>query len=128
MALDSLVRSAVSIANSVTSSLQANVSHFAWTGFGTYGEPTFATAIVRPAIVDYKQRLRKTADGQEIMQQASVMFVGPITANGSTDRREPVDPRDKIVLPNSYTGPILNVEGVVDPSTNAPYAIEVILG
>jgi len=128
MGLDSIIRNSVSIADSVTKSLQVNVSHYAWTGSGIYGEPTYGPEIVRPAVVEYAQRLRKTGDGQEIMQKASILFIGPITADGAVDRREPIDPRDKIILPNGHTGPILSVEGVVDPSTNSPYTIEVILG
>ena len=128
MGLDDLVRMGVAIADAQTKSLQANVIHAAWTGSGTFGEPTYASAVVRPAIVEYKQRLRRTSGGQEVMQQASVMFVGPIPNNGAAERREPVDPRDQIFLPNGYTGPILSVEGVIDPSTSSLYTVEVILG
>ena len=128
MGLDALIRSAIGIAASVTSSLQVNVDHYAWTGTGTYSEPTYATAVVRPAVVEYRQRQKDTVDGQEIVQQTVITLIGPITANGATDRREPVDPRDKIVLPNGYTGPILTVNGILDPTTSSPYLIEVVLG
>lgn len=128
MGLDELIRFGVATADFVTKSLQANVTHAAWIGSGVYGEPSYASAVTRPALVEYKQRLRKTSGGQEVMQQASVIFIGPITANGAAERREPVDPRDQIFLPNGYTGPILSVEGAIDPSTNSLYTVEVILG
>jgi len=128
MALDDIIRSSVAIADNVTKSLQVNVSHFAWIADNDFSQPDYSPEIIRKAIVEYAQRLRKTGDGQEIMQQASILFVGPIRADGAVDRREPIDPRDKIILPNGYTGPILSVEGVVDPDTNSLYTVEVILG
>ena len=129
--MSTLVSSLIAVADNLTTSmgLQASVTHYAWTANGsTYGEPTYATGVARNAIVEMKQRLRRLAGGQEVLQQASVTFPRPITANGATGRREPIDPRDKIVLPNGYTGPILSVEGLENPDTTAPYMLEVILG
>lgn len=128
MGLDSIIRSGVATIDAVTASLQVSVTHAAWTGHGNYAEPTYATGVARKAIVVFKQRMRKLGNGQEVLQQASVVFPRPIAANGTADRREPIDPRDKLTLPNGYTGPILDVQGVVDPLTNAPYSLEVILG
>jgi hypothetical protein len=39
-----------------------------------------------------------------------------------------LDVRDKIVLPDGLTGPIIKVNGVVDPDTDEIYALEVMLG
>ncbi len=43
-------------------------------------------------------------------------------------RQNPIDPRDKIVLPDGTTGPIVDVSGFVDQSTNLPYFSDVSLG
>jgi hypothetical protein len=128
MGLDSVVRSVVATANAVTSSLQATVQHAAWTGNLQDGTDSFATAVPLQALVEFKQRLRRLSTGREVMQQAVVTFIGPVTANGTAGRREPIDPRDQITLPNGYSGPILDVEGLVDPSTSAPYLVSVVLG
>jgi hypothetical protein len=123
--LADIVRGAVAIANNVTSSLQAIVTHEAWIGSDKYGKPIYDSPISRPAIVD-----RKTASigGQQIVQNTSVTFIYPITAQGAADRQEPVDPRDRITLPDGWTGPIVNVNGLVDPLTGMPYLYQVSLG
>jgi hypothetical protein len=72
--------------------------------------------------------MRRMANGQEVMQRATVTFIGPVTANGAVDRQEPIDPRDKITLPDGSTGSILSIEGVADPSTSYPYMFVVALG
>jgi len=128
MSLDTIVRSAVSIANSVTSDLQCDVTLEAWTGSSVHGAPTYATAVTIPAIVEMKNRLVKAVNGELVMSKARVTFVRPVTANGATGRREPIDPRDRITLPDSETGPILDVDGLFDSSTNAPYMLSVFLG
>jgi hypothetical protein len=66
--------------------------------------------------------------GAEVLQIATVTIIGPVAANGADERREPVDPRDRITLPNGFSGPILDVGGVVDPDTGSPYSVQVILG
>lgn len=128
MALNDLIRMGVAVADKVTKSAQVNVIHSPWMGSDIYGGPSYGPSAVRPAIVEYAQRLRQIGNGQEIMQKASVLFVGPIPDYNISERRNPIDPRDQIFLPNGYTGPILSVEGVVDPSTNSLYTVEVILG
>ena len=128
MGLNSLIRSSVSIADNVTKTLQSTVLHSAWIGYGSYAEPLYSTTISRKALVEYKQRMYTMGNGQEIVQKAVITFVGPIEANGAIDRQEPLDSRDKITLPSGYTGPILSVEGVVDPSTNQPYMFVVVMG
>jgi hypothetical protein len=128
MALDSLVRSAVAIANSVTSSLQVVVSHEAWIGSDSYGAPQYATAVNLSAIVEYRQRLRHLRDGQQVLQRAVVFLLEPVSPNGAAERREPIDPRDRIVLPDGTTGPIYDVAGLADPQTNASYYHEVVIG
>ena len=128
MGLDTVIRNAVATANRVTGALQATVTHAAWTGADSYSKPTYATAVPRQAIVEFKQRMRRLPNGEEVMQQATVTFLSPIAANGASGRREPVDPRDRITLPSGLTGPILDVSGMVDPSTDAPYMLTVALG
>jgi len=123
--LAGIVRNAVGIANSVTGSLQAIVMHEPWIGSDKYGKPIYDNPVPRPALVD-----RRTASigGQQIVQNTSVTFIYPIQPQGAADRQEPVDPRDRITLPDGWTGPIVNVNGLVDPLTGMPYLYQVSLG
>jgi len=130
MGLADIVRSGVATAQSVTADLQDSVSHEAWIGHdGTgYAKPAYAPAVARPALVEMKQRKLRLADGSEVTQNAQLTFIGPVEANGAVGRREPIDPRDRLTLPSGHTGPILDVQGLVDTGTHAPYLLEVALG
>lgn len=128
MGLDRLVRSVVKTADKVTKSLQDVVGYEPWIGDDAFNKPTYGAKSDEKAVVSYVQRMRKTSDGREVMQEATVLFVRPIAANGAAERREPIDPRDRITLPNGMTGPILDVIGVSDPGTRYPYAPKVVLG
>lgn len=128
MGLDSVVRAGIRIADKVTKTLQADVTLEAWTGTGRGGVSTFAAAVAIPALVEIKQRLIRDTKGNLVMSRANVTFTKPIVPNGATGRREPVDPRDKITLPDEETGLILDVEGMTDPSTSAPYMLQIFLG
>jgi len=135
MGLDAVVRSAVATAKSVTSDLQDDVTHEAWTGDGAYGAPTYAAGVSRPALVERKHELvrkgmeQSSSGAGEIRKtQTKITFLTPITANGASGRTEPIDPRDKITLADGTTGPILKTAGLIDPSTGLPYMMEVWLG
>ncbi|HUW56687.1 MAG TPA: hypothetical protein VMZ92_08635 [Planctomycetota bacterium] len=125
MGLQDIVRNAVAIANKVTAPLQTTVTHEAWIGADKYGKPQFDLAVIRPALIE-----RKTAavGGSQITQNATVYFLSPVEEHGADDRQEPLDPRDRITLPDGWTGPIVNVEGLIDPATNLPYLYTVALG
>jgi hypothetical protein len=128
MGLDSIVRKAVAIIDKQTTSLQDTIIFSPWIGSDIYGGPAYGSPINMKAIIEEKQILRRLSDGQEISQRATITIPRPIAPNGATDRREPIDTRDKIVLPSGYTGPILFIEGVMDPTTNAPYSFDIVLG
>ena len=123
-----ILRAGIATANSVTATLQATVQHYAWISDDGFGTNSYAAAVPRQAIVEEKQRLIRQGDGQYMLSRAKVTFIFPIPANGAAKRQEPIDPRDKIVLPDGTTGPIIDIEGVVDPDTGKPYISEVWLG
>lgn len=128
MNLSRLPRLGVSILDQVFDSLKVVVEHYQWIGSATNGGPSFDIMVTRRAVVDYTQRLRRTASGEDVLQKATIYFIGPMPPHGAEGRREPIDPRDKWILPNRYTGPILEVIGIADPQTGNPYSYEVILG
>ncbi len=128
MGLDDILRNGIALAHRITGDLQVQVQHSAWIGTDVYGKNTYAAAVDRRAIVDYKQRLTRQLNGQEIVQVATITFLEPIEDNGAEGRREPVDTRDRMVLPNGQTGPIVEVSGPMDPNTSNPYMLTVGLG
>jgi hypothetical protein len=128
MGLQDLIRSGVATANGITEELQVAVTHEPWVGKDQYGGPVFGTPVSRQALVEMKQRLRRSYTGQEVMQMAAVTFLVPVEPNGAAGRREPIDPRDRITLPDGTTGPILDAAGLADPDTANPYFQVVALG
>lgn len=128
MSLRTVIRKGVKIADDVTASLQPNVSVSAWTGQDRYGTKTFAAAVLHAAHVEQKVRQHTTSGGRIVTTIAKISFLRPIAANGATGRVEPIDPRDKVVLPDGTTGPIVDVEGYVDAGTGRPFYTVVWLG
>ena len=129
MALDGLVRKGTKIAKKVTKRLQGNITHAAWTGKDKKSKPTYATATTIPAIIDLGPKPFRTAQGVTITVKAMIYILQPISANGASGRHEPVDPRDKITLPDGTVGaPIQGSGGLLDPTTSYPYFHTVALG
>lgn len=123
-----MVRGLVAIADTFAESMQPSVSHEAWIADESSGEPAYAYPVLRNGVVNYISRDRRTADGRDIVQKASILFPRPIAPNGAANRKEPIDQRDRFTLPNGYTGPVLSVEGPADKGTGASFIYEVILG
>ena len=136
MDFSALIRDvALPIIDDVTGSLHDSISIEQWTGTNIYSKPTYAEAIFVFAIVEDQMHLRRIGrskedivDGQELQLKSVITIPRPFPANGADDRKEPIDPRDKITLPNGYTGPIVNVEGIIDPATGYPYMFVIGLG
>jgi len=123
-----IVRDGIALADELTATLQATVQHEAWTGQSGYGDATYAAAVDHLALVSKRVRERRRADGSIVVTMAKVTFLRPVEANGTAGRQEPVDPRDRITLPDGSTGPIVDAAGLVDPDTGAPYQTSVWLG
>lgn len=126
--LADVVRAGVAIAHQVTETLQVDVSLSRWQSQDAFGAVTYSTAADYPALVEYKVRLHETASGKLVQTRAKVTFLTVIPSNGAANRTEPIDSRDRIVLPDGTTGPIVDVAGLVNPSTERPYMLEVYLG
>ena len=118
MSLATILQDGISVANTITTSLQATITHAAFASDDGYGKPTYSTGVSRTAIVERRQKYVRTEAGDEKLSLAKLTFVGPVTINE----------RDKITLPDSTVMPILRIDGVVDPTTNAEYLVEVELG
>lgn len=129
MGLGDIIRSGIAIADNVTVGVQVNVSHEAWTGQNGLGTPTYAAAVTRQAIVDLTRKQRMTATGVLVNVVATVIILETVAPNGAAGRREPIDPRDIITLPDGTTGPIFDAPAsVVDPATNRPFFNQIYIG
>jgi hypothetical protein len=118
MALDDIIRSAVATVNSVTTSAQVTITHYARTGQDKYNKPAYAAGVARLAFVVKKLRQIVTKDGDSGVSQAQVVFTYPVA----------IAKEDKLVLPDGTTGSIIDIDGVYDPDTNLVYNPIVELG
>jgi hypothetical protein len=119
MGLDRLVRSAVAVADRVTTTLQGTVQHAAYNGTrDANGKPNRSAAVNRKATVELGTKLVVLRDGKTAVSAARLFFPRPVTVT--------VD--DLFTLPDGKTAPVLEFGGMVDPSTTTAYAVSVTLG
>ena len=133
MGLIDIIRSGVAIASGLTADLQSDVTHYAWIGdaggsASGKGKSTYATPVNRRALINTGSKEVKLANGQTALVKARIVFLDPIEPNGAAGRREPIDVRDKIVLPDGTSGPIIDTGGLLDAGTDAPFVNTVLLG
>lgn len=124
----------IKIADTVTLDLglQCEVQHYAFIGSDARGKPTYADPVTVTCVVDRTNREISTANGKVINISATLTKIGDLAPNGAVTnpaRREPIDPRDKIVLPDGLTGPIIDTPGsVTDPETDRGFIQSIMLG
>lgn len=133
MSLLDTVRAGIATAANITRPLQGDVQHYAWVSQDAYGAPTYdppasGAGTSRKALVDLGRKLRKTEEGKLVMTVASLTFLDVITPNGASGRDEPIDTRDKIVLPDGTTGPLIKGGGFMDAITGRPLLNEILIG
>lgn len=114
--MDNLVRNGILLANNLTASLQVSVQWSQATS-GTFGI-TYSSPITKSAIWQDTGRMIQGPGGQLVMQKSLVTFLQPIA----------IDYGDKIVGPQGQTGPIVNIDGLLDPATGLRYMAQVSLG
>ena len=128
MGFDDDIRSGVALARTLTLDLQAAVSWKRWTAQTAFGAPTYASAIAVKALIERQNKLVPSSDGREVLVKTKLTILEPLTAQGASGRREPVDERDVFTLPDGTSGPIVDVVGFVDGGTGRPYLHEIFLG
>lgn len=114
-----LVAAGVALANSVTTDLQATVSYEKYLSTDGAGKKTYVAPVSVKALVEQKQKQIRGADGQLSMCRAMVTILDPAVV---------VSVFDRIVLPDGTTGPILDVSGLIDATTDHPILSEVFIG
>lgn len=128
MSLASTIRKGIAIAHKVTKSVQETVEHHAWVGQDGFGAPTYAAPHGRLALVEERMYQRRV-DQQVIEVRYTLTFLEPIEPVGGVDgRSEPVDRRDKFVIHGGITGPVVDVQGMHDPTVGRSYMLQIFLG
>lgn len=103
----------------------STITHEAWNGSDGYGQPTYATGVSLPAVFVEKAESVRNRAGEEVVARGYLQILQAVAAEGTAGRDEPIDPRDRITLPDSEIAKIAAVEGIVDPSTGLHYAPKV---
>jgi hypothetical protein len=130
MGLSNTVRSGIATIKKVTTDLQTYVDIEPWTGLDPVTTAaTYGSAVRIPAIVTMGPMPFRSAIGEVIVVQATVLIIEPVSDNGAANRAEPIDPRDRITLSDGTSGPpIMSAGSIVDPLTDKPYLFEMAIG
>lgn len=128
-----ILRLGISLANSFTAGVQCQVKFEACTGQNANGR-TYAAPVYLSAVVDYTSKERvNVSTGKVQIIAATITVIGDVHPNGSAitgnPRREPIDDRDRLTLPNGFTGPVISAPGsVADPATGRGFIHVIELG
>lgn len=117
----------VLIADTLTKGVQSTCRWEPWNGADVYGTPTYAAARDLVAVVEYTNKQFTNTSGETITLVATLTVVGdlapPLT---HADRRNPIDTRDRITLPNGFSGPLVSApDAVVNPGTSRGFIQQV---
>jgi hypothetical protein len=108
--IDNLIRTTLSLGDSLTTSIQAVVGIKRFASQTPAGTATYAAATQHSAIVTYEERTIDTGGGRIVSIQAQVTILNPVT----------ITSKDMCVLPNGREGKIYP-SGLVDPLTSDAY-------
>lgn len=132
MALVDTIRSAVKIASRVVESLKGDVQFYACIGQSGSGTVQYAAPVTVRALVDVTRRERMSGSGGMVMTDGALTILDPVadtTPNTGFVRKQPVDPRDKFVLPDGSVGSsIIDAGGFMDAGTSRGFIGELLLG
>jgi len=124
-----ILKSGIRTANKLTTGVQSVFTLEQYTGQGYAGGKTYAAPVALHGVVDFTSKPVIKLSGETVTAVVTITVVGDILPNGAAGRREPVDPRDRIILSNGFTGPIIDAPGsVLDPSTGRGLIHVIMLG
>lgn len=131
MALADVLRKQVANLSKIVDSFKGNVSFYAWIGQNGAGTDEYAAVVTVRAVISMKKEQRYTASSGLVMTHATLTVLDGIadtTANTGQVREQPVDPRDKFILPDGSTAPVVDSGGPMDPSTSRGFINKITLG
>lgn len=126
-----ILEKGIKIADGLIPGLKAICTLKQFTGSDANGDLTYADPITFKAIVDYTNKVTIRA-AQMVSISATLTILETIPFNNTlTDppRKNPIDPRDEIILPDGSTGPIISAPGSVhNPRTGTGFIQVVEIG
>lgn len=132
MGYEDILRDAISgILSPEFETMKLNIQHHQWIGDDGEGTDLFADPVTRRGLVDLTKRERNTSNGVTVMTFATITWLDhwtPASANPGKVRENPIDPRDRFVLPDGGTAPIVQTGGFADSLTAKPFVNDTILG
>lgn len=131
MALADILRGQVANLSKIVDSFKGTTQFSAWIGDNGAGDDEYASAVPIRAIISLKKEQRYTESSGLVMTHATLTITDPMadtTPNTGKVRAQPVDPRDKFVLPDGSTSPIVEGGGTLDPATSRGFTGRVVLG
>jgi hypothetical protein len=123
-----ILATGVGIADKLTKGVQAPFTLEAYLSEDGAGLASFAAPVTLLGVVDQTRR-QVAIEGLMVVVVATITVVGDVTPNGAPGRNEPIDPRDRITLPDGTTGPIIDAPGaVVNPLMGRPFVNTILIG
>lgn len=123
-----LLEIGVSIAHGLTPGAQSTCILEQVIGLGPSGDFEYDDPIEVSAVVDYTNKV-SIRGGQIVTVSATVTVLERVEPNLAVidpPRKNPIDPRDKLTLPDGTTGPIISVPGAVNNPRTGTGFIQVI--
>lgn len=111
-----ILEKGITIADKLIPGVKSMCTLKQFTGSDANGDLTFADPITFSAVVDYTNKVT-IRNAQTVSISATLTILETVAFNLTmTDppRRNPIDPRDEITLPDSTIGPIISVPGSVN--------------
>jgi hypothetical protein len=124
-----ILRAGVALTNKLTAGAQAQIKIEPWVAQDTFGLITYGSPVFYSAVIDSTRKQLRTAAGELLEITATATIIGDVLPNGALGRIEPIDPRDRVTLPDGKQAPIMSVpNSFVDPGTNRGIIHEIMLG
>lgn len=105
-----ILHSSVELLKNLLPGVQPTVTYYPIISQTGEGKKTYGSPLTLRCLVNRTYRVF-TINGQVITVAATLQFLEDVPINGAAGRREPIDPRDKIILPDGFTGPIIDAPG-----------------
>lgn len=111
-----ILKSGIKLADKLTKGVQSTVQIRQFTGESVSGAKTYSSPVKYRAIVNRSAR-QVFRGGQLVMISGQITILTKISPNGATTkpvRREPIDPRDLIILSDGTVSTILSAPGAIE--------------
>jgi hypothetical protein len=132
MALADIIVRQVKNLSKIVDSFKGDVQFYACIGESGAGVLQYAAPVTVRALVDVTRKERMSASGGMSHDRRGPDHPRPIadtTPNTGFDRKQPVDTRDKFVLPDGTVGSsIIEAGGFMDAATSRGFINELLLG